>query len=75
MPIYEYVCHTCTNSFELLVRGTEKPNCPKCESSKIEKQLSVPSSPQSSAGSGSLPISGGGDCAMPRCCGGGCQSD
>ena len=72
MPIYEYVCTDCSSEFELLVRGDEKSNCPKCESPKLEKQFSVTASPQSA--NGSLPIASPASCAAPKCCGGGCQS-
>jgi putative FmdB family regulatory protein len=41
MPIYEYVCKNCRHAFELLVSGSSKPKCPKCESGKLEKQHSV----------------------------------
>ena len=42
MPIYEYVCSECSHEFELLIRGSETPACPKCESAEIEKQFSLP---------------------------------
>jgi putative FmdB family regulatory protein len=41
MPIYEYVCKKCKNQFEELVRGKEKPACPKCKSKDLEKQFSL----------------------------------
>lgn len=42
MPIFEYVCTSCSHSFELLVlKGTE-PACPECESQELEKQFSLP---------------------------------
>ena len=43
MPIFEYSCRKCKNKFEELVRGKEKPACPKCESKDLEKLLSLPS--------------------------------
>ena len=41
MPIFEYVCKECHHQFEALVYGNEKAACPKCESKKLEPQLSV----------------------------------
>ena len=47
MPIFEYNCCSCHHSFETIVLSArEKVSCPKCESSAVEKQLSVFSSPQ-----------------------------
>ncbi|MCP4189849.1 MAG: zinc ribbon domain-containing protein [Planctomycetaceae bacterium] len=69
MPIYEYACNDCPETFELLVRGDEQPSCPKCESSRLEKQLSVPASLGSQTGS-DLPMAG--DCGRPQC-GSGCM--
>jgi putative FmdB family regulatory protein len=63
MPLYEYICQECDNEFELLVRGDEKPECPKCHSKKLERQLSVPARPRSE--STSLPV--GCDPNLPPC--------
>lgn len=41
MPIYEYICKGCNHHFETLVRGSEEPRCPECESTDLEKQFSV----------------------------------
>jgi len=41
MPIYEYVCNQCHHPFEALVRGDEKPECPHCGGSDLNKQFSV----------------------------------
>ena len=43
MPIYEYRCEVCGNDFSRLQRigaGTDGVKCPKCESEKVERQLS-----------------------------------
>jgi putative FmdB family regulatory protein len=40
MPIFEYVCRDCHHRFETFVQGSQKPDCPKCESRKLEKQPS-----------------------------------
>ena len=44
MPIYEFRCKKCDNSFEHLVRGSDPPVCPQCGATgdDLEKQLSAP---------------------------------
>ena len=41
MPIFEYVCKECHHEFEALIFGKQKAECPKCQSKKLEPQLSV----------------------------------
>jgi putative FmdB family regulatory protein len=41
MPLYEYACQTCEKQFEVLVRGTETPECPTCHGTALERQFSV----------------------------------
>ena len=41
MPIFEYQCEDCGAEFELLVRSDTRLACPTCESTHLEKQLSV----------------------------------
>ncbi len=69
MPIYEYTCDDCQVDFELLVRGTEHPECPTCGGAKLSKQFSVPAAHVSGASRlpiHSAPMSGGG-CGLPQC--------
>ena len=40
MPLYNYRCTACDNSFETLVRGDEVPVCPSCGSDKLDKLIS-----------------------------------
>ena len=72
MPLYEYACRDCGKSFEVLVRGAEKPSCPHCESRKLEKLVSVVSGHVAGPRGGDpAPLSGG--CGRPQCGTGGCQ--
>jgi putative FmdB family regulatory protein len=41
MPLHEYTCRGCGHSFEALVRGADQPACPSCQSTELEKQLSL----------------------------------
>ena len=41
MPIYEFVCKSCSKRFEVLVRASTTVTCPSCKSASLEKQLSV----------------------------------
>jgi putative FmdB family regulatory protein len=41
MPIFEYRCKKCEHEFETLVLGREKPECPTCHGSKLERLLST----------------------------------
>lgn len=44
MPLYEYLCVTCGNAFEQLVRSAsaqEQVVCPKCSGSQVNKQFST----------------------------------
>jgi putative FmdB family regulatory protein len=45
MPIYGYDCNSCGHEFETLVRSTEIPACPACESSDLTRQLSLIAAP------------------------------
>ncbi|MFO0913600.1 MAG: zinc ribbon domain-containing protein [Pirellulales bacterium] len=71
MPLYEYVCQKCQHEFEYLVRSADdQPVCPRCESQRLQRLLSVPA-----AHSGSSPSMTGpdpGTCGRPQCARG-CQ--
>lgn len=57
MPIYEYACGDCGHEFEALVRSSTVPECPKCHSTALEKQLSVFATTGTSASAAPLPPS------------------
>jgi putative FmdB family regulatory protein len=40
MPIFEYLCRECDHRFETSVLNAQKSKCPKCESKRLEQQLS-----------------------------------
>lgn len=58
MPIYEYACRECGRAFEALVRSDTVPQCPQCQSTQLDKQLSVFATAASSS-----------TAAMPSACG------
>lgn len=66
MPIFEYTCKECSHQFEALVFGKDKATCPKCQSKRLEPQLSVFA--MSAKGSvDSAPTTGAcGSCGDPR---------
>jgi len=41
MPIYEYRCADCGQTFETLVRGDRTVRCPDCGSATLEKLLTA----------------------------------
>lgn len=45
MPTYEFQCQECGREFSLIMsiseHGSKKPACPKCESKKVQQQVSV----------------------------------
>ena len=49
MPIYDYGCRECGRAFEELVRSDTIVSCPGCGSAAVERRLSVPAPPVTSA--------------------------
>ena len=41
MPIFEYVCQECNHRFELLLQGSAEAACPKCSTTRLDKQFSA----------------------------------
>jgi putative FmdB family regulatory protein len=65
MPIFEYSCRKCNHHFETVVISVrERIACPKCQSSAVEKQLSM----FNSRTSGQEPAAAGCGCT-PQTCG------
>ena len=71
MPIYEYRCGGCSQTFEILVRNDTVVACPSCASKRVERLMSVPSLPQGGAGATKLDVSRLGP-PPGGCHGGGC---
>jgi len=41
VPLYEYLCRKCSKQFEALIFGADVPTCPACQSTDLERLLSV----------------------------------
>jgi len=70
MPLYEYACQDCRHTFETLVFDGDTVECPECESTRLERLLSVPGKPQ--VGGASFPMACG-DPSLPPCGAPGCR--
>jgi putative FmdB family regulatory protein len=72
MPIYEYSCSGCGQSFELLIMNSEKPECPECGSRRLSKLVSACSV---QVASGEVPACPGAlpSCSAERCRSGACN--
>jgi putative FmdB family regulatory protein len=66
MPIFEYTCKECNHQFEALVFGKDKAACPKCQSKKLEPQLSVFAMSAKGSGSSAPNTGACGSCGDPR---------
>jgi putative FmdB family regulatory protein len=68
MPIFEYICERCNHEFEALVFGQQKAECPKCQSKKLQPQLSVFAVSAKSGGASqpAMPPGSCGSCGDPR---------
>jgi putative FmdB family regulatory protein len=70
MPVYEYTCLKCGKNFELLIRGDTKVACPDCETTRVERRMSLPARP--GGGGNSLDFSSLGPPGGSGCGGGSC---
>jgi putative FmdB family regulatory protein len=66
MPIYEYRCSGCGEQFEKFMHASTTVACPRCDSSKVTRLLSLVGVKTGGSVMSSVPAGGGG------CCGGGC---
>jgi putative FmdB family regulatory protein len=42
MPLYDFKCKACENTFEGLVRTGSEPTCPRCRGAELERLPSLP---------------------------------
>ena len=71
MPIYEFTCRKCGETFEELILGgrIEDIKCPKCQSGDVEKIMSA-----CAFKSGEKFVSSSGSSACASCAGGTCST-
>jgi putative FmdB family regulatory protein len=68
MPIYGYDCNKCGTKFEKLVRSSDTPTCPSCESEDLTRQLSLIADPSKGGrDAGAPPCQTGGSCGSCPC--------
>jgi len=41
MPIYEFCCEKCDKKFEILIMGSDKPECPGCGTGEVRRLMSA----------------------------------
>jgi putative FmdB family regulatory protein len=68
MPLYEYACRECAHQFELLVRGSETPQCPACHATSLDRRFSAFAAHTSGAAAAPRMTNAGpcGACGDPR---------
>ena len=70
MPLYEYTCRDCSNSFETLVsakRG-EPERCPTCGGQRVERLIALPAAGRVIESSTATNCAGdGAPCGAPWC--------
>lgn len=71
MPLFDFVCNACGETFEFLVIGGERPFCPRCASGDLKKKMSAFAF--RSKGEGGQTVSGAGS-SCAGCRGGNCSS-
>ena len=66
MPIFEYICQECNHHFESIVLGQQKTRCPKCESKRLEQQISKFAVASDTSAQAAPTTSPCGSCGDPR---------
>ncbi len=68
MPLFAFTCNDCEETVELLVRGTETPECPRCGSKDMARQASAFAAVGAGKENGSPAPQGPVGCGGPGCC-------
>ena len=66
VPLYEYVCQKCSRQFEELIRGSAVARCPGCDTTDVQRILSVMSVGHADAHAGASGPAPCGSCGDPR---------
>ncbi len=66
MPLFEYECRGCGRHFEFLTRDGRTPACPSCDSTDLQKQMSVFAVSAGTGKPAARPASPCGMCGDPR---------
>lgn len=66
MPIFEYRCKECDHQFEALVYGSEKAECPRCHSQRLDPRISVFAVAAKASSSAEVSPGACGTCGDPR---------
>ena len=75
MPIYEYKCNDCNESFEALVMGGSTPECPSCDSNNLSRLMSACGFISKSSGpAGTTQVKSAGSSACGSCSSNNCSS-
>lgn len=77
MPLFDYTCETCSATFEVLLRGSERPHCPQCRGTRLTRHLGA-AAVHGGRSSAELPICrepSGPPCGPGYCRTGNCQFD
>ena len=66
MPIFDYLCNSCGQKFDVMIKNNEKDSvqCPQCQSKEVKQQLSIFSSANKSAAKAPMPSCAG--CAAAK---------
>lgn len=69
MPLFEYECRACHESFETLVtsRTTDAVRCPKCESADVGRLLELPTAKVTEGGAATNCRGDGPPCGAAWC--------
>ncbi len=66
MPLRDYTCRSCDQSFEALVKAGEDAPCPACASTDVERKLALFARPAGGDADAAPATVGCGACGDPR---------